>query len=253
MPSDDHDELTTRLRAADPARTATLPDPEGPDGLRILTRARQSARRGRTRRLVVIPVMAAVVMGGATAGGVTLLRGDGHVEDSSGVQCVEPVFDDGVRTHSPEVINDPVEFCRRSWEASYDFEPPGEVTACAPADDEDLVRVYVGGPEVCEEHDEVLYLGPTDEQRRLSRFQRDLRYALLEPYPERPSFAEIATLVEEKLAEHDLARWSVRPLEGRGGTTCYGGDTTGPTGWCFALTYDYSGRTLLVGTESWHV
>ncbi len=256
MLTDDHDELTTRLRAADPVRaeTAALPDPEGPAGLRILTRAHQRARRGRLRRLVVIPAVAAVVMGGATAGGVSLLRGDGHVADASGVECVEPLLDDGVRTHGLVVIKDPVAFCRDLWEAFYGFEPVGDVTACAPADGEGLVRVYVGGREVCETNGAIAYLGPTDEQHRLSAFERDLRYELLEPYPERPSFAEIEAMVEDLLTEYGLDRWSVKPLnENALGTDCYGGDTVGPTGWCFATTYDEPRRTLFIGTESWEM
>ncbi|MEO3750574.1 hypothetical protein [Streptomyces sp. B6B3] len=249
---DDRDGLTTRLQAADPVRaeTAALPDPEGPDGLRILTRARQRARRGRMRRLVVIPAVAAVVMGGATAGGVSLLRNDGHVADASGVECVEPLVDDGVRTHSPEVIKDPVEFCLGSWKAFYDFEPTGDVTACAPADDRELVRVYVGGREVCEAHGEIVYRGPTDEQRRLARFQDALDRELMRPYPEKPRLSEIGAMVEDLLADHDLTNWSVaygpEDYPSINGWGCFGGGD----GWSFCSAYDQPGRTVVIGIKS---
>jgi hypothetical protein len=199
------EDLDALLRDTDPVHTEALPDPDGPAALRIRTQARQRSRRGRMRRLVVIPTAAALALGGATAGAMTLF-GDGHTTDSMGVECVHP---SGARAelgglNAAEIV--PAEACREFWEGSAAGSVPGPLTECAPSDGRGGVRVYAGGPEVCEQQGEIPYAGPSDEQQRFALFRAEAhdRFDALD-CPSRP---EALAVIDELLDEYELTRWT---------------------------------------------
>ncbi|MGP3969836.1 hypothetical protein [Streptomyces sp. 6N223] len=226
MLTDNDEEFGALLRGADPVRARALPDPDDPAALRIRTQARQRSRRRRIRHLVVIPVVSALAVGGATAAALTLV-GDGHVSNTATLECVHPSGAEGSIEGFPIALTaaDAEATCRGYWEAGQNWvdwgdwdggERPGPVegplTACAPGDGRGGVRVYAGGPDVCEEHDEVPYVGPSDEQERLAEFVEALPDGLkdlINPEDPCPSFPELETRLYDLLAAHDLAGWTV--------------------------------------------
>ncbi|TDC67931.1 hypothetical protein [Streptomyces hainanensis] len=212
------EELEAVLRGSDPVRDEALPDPEGPDGLRVLTGARRRAGRSRLRRLLVIPSAVAVTMGAATAG-VVLATGGGAVVDSTLVRCMAP--ESGYRI-VPE--DDPLPYMNTEFNAATDdlaevcrwtlieagsgdsLLADTPVTPCV--DDAGLIIVRPGGTGVCAENDEVLYVGVTEEQQRLAEFRLalDETYRNVECFP----MAEFPAVVDRLRAEHDLSGWTVR-------------------------------------------
>jgi hypothetical protein len=217
MLTDNDEKFGALLRGADPVRTEALPDPDGPAALRIRTRAHQRSRRTRMRHLVVIPAATALALGGATAGALTLM-GDGHASDSLSASCVLPSCHEIEIQGINAVEEDPTERCRELWNYP-SLEPgPDQLTACAPRDGQGVVRVYKGSPAVCEEHGEVAYAGPDDEQQRLAQMRTEVRETL--GVPERISAGEtqehdclpreeLEARLQELLADYGLTGWTV--------------------------------------------
>lgn len=201
MRIDSDEGFETLLRGADPVRTEALPDPEGPVAQRVRARAFQRSRRVRMRRLMVIPAVSALVVGGVTAGALAVL-GEGEVSNSQSIECIGDdglqgtVVANNVTSHGPE------ESCAEMG----DLPEADELTACAPRDGQGVVRVYEGGPEVCEEHGEVAYAGPTDEQRRLGEFRLALRERIGQVCP---SIEEAKAAINETLDAHQLTGWTI--------------------------------------------
>jgi hypothetical protein len=236
------EELDALLCGADPVHSEALPDPDGPAALRIRTQARQRSRRSRMRRLVVIPTAAALALGGATAGAMTLF-GDGQTSDSMGVECVHP---SGARAqigglNAAEIV--PAEACREFWEGSAEGSVTGPLTECAPSDGQGRVRVYAGGPEVCEEQGEIPYAGPSDEQQRLALFRAEVHDRL--DALDCPSRPETLAVIDELLDEYELTGWTRTesgPEDGRTEVWEFFGE-----GECFVgLSYVEQDREILV-------
>ncbi|GAB2910636.1 hypothetical protein [Streptomyces mayteni] len=213
------EELEAVLRGSDPARDAALPDPAGPDGLRILTGARRRAGRSRLRRLLVIPTAVAVTVGAATAA-VVLATGEGAVVDSTLVRCMAPEglsyspypaygrYDYTTTDFNP-VTDDYSLICASGLYEEDGGEPAlvdVQLTACV--NDEGQIVVRPGGTGVCAENDEVLYVGVTQEQRQLAEF----RVALEETtrLGQCTPMTELPALADRLQAEHDLSGWTVR-------------------------------------------
>jgi hypothetical protein len=202
------EELDAALRDADPIRSEAeaLPDPDGPAALRIRTQARRRSRRSRTRRLVAIPASMALAIGGATAGAVALVGGgDGHVSDPTAMECVHPSAPKSTIAGDNVATDDPLDLCRQAWRLGGD-PVPDRLVACAPADGQGRITVYAGGPAVCEENGQVVYVGPTGEQGQLDLVQDQL--------PERIDDSDCVTpqeavaVAEELMAEHHLTGWT---------------------------------------------
>ncbi|WP_052849055.1 hypothetical protein [Streptomyces avicenniae] len=210
------EQIDALLRAADPANGATPPDPEGPEALRILTRARRDARRGRLRRLVVLPAAVMLSMGTATAA-VVLVTDDSTVVDSTVIGCVapggglDPVEGDrydparGVYSEFNAVSSDPVDTCRTLL-PSVGAELADDVQLTPCVDASGTVIVYPGAAGVCAEEGAAPYLGVTPEQRDLAAF----RIALDASFRQDGCLpmAELQGVVDELQARHGLSGWS---------------------------------------------
>jgi hypothetical protein len=207
MPADVIDEM---LRDADPLRDTTLPDADSLSARRALTAAKRSKTRI-VRRVAFVAVAAAVAIG---AGVIT--RGDGHPGTSDQVVCVASAMADGIE-HFDVRTDDPVRVCSEHWGEIVDpMHPqpvPDRLTACVDSSNEGSIKVYPGGPEVCDAHGAVRYLGPTDEQRRFADFLEEGK-ALREENGDRCiSAQQLHAAVRELLAKHHLAGWTFgRPL-----------------------------------------
>ncbi|UCM89255.1 hypothetical protein [Streptomyces marincola] len=196
-------EFDAMLRNADPARDAALPDPEGPEALRIRTRAHLRSRQSKVRRLVVIPAATALVVGGATAGAMAVF-GNGEVSHIGTVECYSDSGLQGtVMSYNPTSYG-PERACGEMG----DLPEGDQLTACAPVDGRGAIRVYEGGEEVCAEHDLVLYSGPTDEQLRLGDISNALYALEMDPHA-CPSLTETQALLRDVLDEHGLNDWRV--------------------------------------------
>jgi hypothetical protein len=219
--------------------SCAAPTRYAPKLCRIRTRAHQRSRLGRMRRLVVIPAASALAVGGATAGALALM-GEGHASDSLSVRCVLPSADEFDITGANAVKDDPVELCRDLWNYP-DFEPgPDQLTACAPRDGQGVVRVYEGGPAVCEEHGEVPYAGPDDEQRRLALLRTEVAKYL--DTPRCQPRHELEATLQELLDEYQLAGWTVANADS-------GGEYVWEPFWsgCGSVAYDEQHKKILLG------
>ncbi|TDC27575.1 hypothetical protein E1265_01400 [Streptomyces sp. 8K308] len=202
MPMSD-EELEQMFRSADPVAHRTLPDPP------------PFRPRARFRRRFVIPVVAALAIGGATAAGTTWIVGDGegHSFDSTTVSCMAAHGrGDAVVGFNP-VTDDPLEQCAEAWEGMLDEPVPAELTACVGWNGSgDSVHVWPGsGPEVCVDHESDPWAGPTPEQLDFGQFRLDLESRL--PSGECLPRAEIEGLLSRLLAENQLEGWTVHIVD----------------------------------------
>ncbi|KAB8171033.1 hypothetical protein FH609_000945 [Streptomyces sp. 3MP-14] len=210
--ADDTERLETALRAADPLRDRALADdPEGPLGLRVLTRARGRARHHRLRRAVLVPATALAVAG-ATAGAYAWTTDPGQPHSSWSVTCVVDGIEIEIGPSPAE--QDPVLTCGDYWADSWVARPevsppPAELTACVDNAKDDPLRVYPGGAGTCEELGIEPYTGLSEEQLRLA----ELREELHQNPDDCRSREEVAALADRLFDEHHLDGWTTRAVE----------------------------------------
>ena len=199
MPADVIDQM---LRDADPLRDVDLPAADSLPARRVLA----GAKRHRTRTLRRVAIVAAVAVV-AVGAGVAVRRGDGYPGTSGSVDCTASARSDAhigldVRT------DDPVLLCAQRWQELFSEPAPAPLTACVDSSMQGSIKVYPGGPDVCEAHGAVRYIGPTAEQRRFAAFledgealRDDLGGRCIRP-------EELRALVRGLLAKHGLAGWT---------------------------------------------
>ncbi|MFD5625464.1 hypothetical protein [Streptomyces sp. NPDC127072] len=200
--------LDRMLRDSDPDPDERATDPDSPVATGILARVRRRARERRRRVLVMVPAVALVVTG-ATAGTYAWVAGDGrgHTLDSTGLSCVGSATGDAVVAFDPGT-DDPVKACRQRWPELFGQPAPAELTACVDSSRQGSINVYPGGRDQCRSHRSDPYLGPTEEQLRLSRFRADLEEQFADrtcvPYP------ELRRAVTRLVDRHGLTGWTAR-------------------------------------------
>lgn len=202
------EEFDRALRDADPVRGRTDGGFDEAAAASTLSRARRRAGRARTRRLVVMPVVALAVVG-ATAGTYAWVAGDGrgHALDALSVDCVRSATADA--TFALDAAReDPVGVCEGAWKEAFGTAPPERLTACVDSSGQGSIKVYPGGREQCARHRADPYRGASAEQRRLAEFRADLR----DRFADRgcTSFPATADLIRGLLAEHGLTGWKPR-------------------------------------------
>jgi len=203
--------LDRMLRASDPDPDGRATDPDSPVATGILARVRQRTRRRRRRTWVMVPTVALVVTG-ATAGTYAWVAGDGqgHTLDSTGLACVSSDGSDASLGFDPST-GDPVDACRERWHELFGQAPPAELTACVDSSRQGSIQVYPGGRDQCRSHRSDPYLGPTQEQLRLSHFRADLRKQFADrtcvPHP------EFRKAIGRLLDRHGLTGWTARHFQ----------------------------------------
>ena len=198
MPADVIDQI---LRDADPLRDVPLPAADSLPARRVLAGAKR--HRSRALRRIAIVAVAAVVAVGA---GVAVRRGDGHPGTSGSVDCTASARSDAhisldLRTDDPALV------CAQRWQELFSEPAPAQLTACVDSSAQGSIKVYPGGPDVCEAHGAVRYTGPTAEQRRFAAFLEDGK-ALRDDVGGCIRPEELRTIVRGLLAKHGLVGWT---------------------------------------------
>lgn len=203
MPADDV--IDQMLRDADPLRDVVIPDADSMPARRVLAAAKRHRARN-VRRVALVAVAAVVAIGAGVAA-----RGDGHPRTSSQVVCVFSPLADGVMNFDVRT-DDPVRVCAAHWHEfgtpRHPAPVPDRLTACVEGSAEGSIKVYAGGPDVCEAHGAVGYVGPTDEQRRFADFLEEGK--ALQENAGGPCMSpdRLHDAVRQLLAKHRLVGWT---------------------------------------------
>jgi len=206
----DQDLIDEVLAAADPVRAVTLPLSASPEGLAVRDRAKgvapPRARRSR-RRLVVGAAVVGVL--GATGATVAYGGGDGRAGSSDGLVCVGSESHDLVMHFDPRT-DDPLTACAGEWDQVFGVPAPPVLTACVDDSEQGSIEVRPGPVEVCAEHGDVPYTGPTDEQLRYAAFLDDAEVLAARAEAEGVaclSYEDLRAALDALLAEHSLSGW----------------------------------------------
>ena len=207
----DRELIDELLTAADPVRSVTLPASASSEALAVRDRAkgetRQRARRSR-RRVVVGAAVVGVL--GATGATVAYGGGDGRAGSTDGLVCVESESHDLVMRFDPRT-DDPLTACAGEWEQVFGVPAPLVLTACVDASEQGSIEVRPGPVDVCAEHGDVPYTGPTDEQLRYAAFLDDaevLAARAEEQDVECLSYDDLSAGLAALLAKHSLTGWT---------------------------------------------
>ncbi|MFD5316152.1 hypothetical protein [Streptomyces sp. NPDC127098] len=205
MPTSE-EEVVRMFREADPVADRALPEPP------------PFRAPARSRRRLVVSLVAAVAVGGATAAGTSWIVGDGegHSFDSTSVNCMAADGrGDAVVGFNP-VTDDPRERCAEMWEEVLSEPVPAELTPCVGWNGVGYsIHVWPGsGREVCAERESDPWAGPTPEQLSFGQLRLDLEreFGAGECLPR----AEGERLVVGLLRDNGLEGWTVRLADPKG-------------------------------------
>jgi hypothetical protein len=206
----DHDVIGEVLVAADPLRDVTLPLPASPEALAVRDRAKgvPAPSRRSKRRLVVGAAVVGVL--GATGATVAYGGGDGRAASSDGLVCVGSASHDLVMRFDPRT-DDPLTSCAGEWEEAFGVPAPAVLSACVDSSEQGSIEVRPGPVEVCAEHGDVPYTGPTDEQLRYAAFLEEAEALGARAEADGitcPTYDDVRAVLDALLAKHGLTGWT---------------------------------------------
>ena len=157
-------------------------------------------------------MVGAAVVGvlGATGATVAYGGGDGRAGSSDGLVCVGSGSHDLVMRFDPRT-DDPLTACAAEWEQVFGVPAPPVLTACVDASEQGSIEVRPGPVEVCAEHGDLPYTGPTDEQLRYAAFldEAEVLGARAEAKDVAClSYEDLRAALDALLAEHSLPGWT---------------------------------------------
>jgi hypothetical protein len=143
-----------------------------------------------------------------TGAAVAFGSGDGRAASSDHVICNGSSRRDLQLRLDPRT-DDPVQRCSEEWDAEFGAPAPDLLTACVDSSIQGSIHVYAGPPDVCAEHDSVIYTGPTEEQRRFAAFMQEaLALRDAQPPDTCTSFEETKATLDGLLEKHRLEGWT---------------------------------------------